>query len=71
MILPVPNGPRSLIVTVTERPVSSSVTVTSVPNGSVGCAAVRPAHGGSYHVASPDCESSTAPGTSVVPPYID
>ena len=67
MILPVPNGPRSRIVTVTERPVSRSVTVTSVPNGSVGCAAVRPDHGGSYHVASPVWVSPIAPGTSVVP----
>ena len=30
-----------------------SVTVTRVPNGSQGCAAVSPDHGGSYHVACP------------------
>ena len=33
MIRPGPNGPRSSITTVTERPVARSVTVTCVPNG--------------------------------------
>ena len=65
MILPTERS-RSLIVTVTERPVSRSVTVTSAERA-LGCAAVRPDHGGSYHVASPVCVSPIAPGTSVVP----
>src|SRR5207248_8819689 len=52
MIRP-PNGPRSLITTVTDRPFARFVTVTFVPNGSHGLAAVRPGWPVSYHVASP------------------
>ena len=37
---------------------ATSVTVTRVPNGSHGLAAVRPDHGGSYHVA---CPAATCP----------
>ena len=37
------NGPRSLIVTVTDRPFAGLVTVTCDPNGSERCAAVIPA----------------------------
>src|SRR6266542_3927114 len=40
MILP-PKGPRSLITTVTPAPVPRLVTVTTVPRGSQGLAAVR------------------------------
>jgi len=35
-------GPRSRITTLTERPVPALVTLTTVPKGSVGLAAVRP-----------------------------
>ena len=45
------NGPRSLITTVTVLPFSRSVTVTWVPKGSQGLAAVRP--GWWYHEAIP------------------
>src|SRR5687768_16091132 len=34
------NGPRSLMVTFTERPLARLVTFTCVPNGNVRCAAV-------------------------------
>lgn len=37
---PLTKGPRSLIRTITERPVRRTVTRTMVPNGSVLCAAV-------------------------------
>ena len=60
------NGPRSLIRTVTERPVRSLTTRTLVPNGKVRCAAVmafalkvsplavlRPWKPGPYHDAAP------------------
>src|SRR2546428_11093523 len=53
MMRPGPKGPRSSIVTITVRPVDRSLTVTRVPNGIHGLAAVKPDHGGSYHVASP------------------
>jgi len=39
MILPFTNGPRSLIVTVTERPLLKFSTKTLVPNGNERCAA--------------------------------
>src|SRR5580658_4878193 len=39
MMRPLVNGPRSVTRTTTDRPLVSSVTVTCVPNGSVGCAA--------------------------------
>jgi peptidoglycan hydrolase-like protein with peptidoglycan-binding domain len=42
MMRPRTNGPRSLIRTVTLRPLRLLVTFTFVPNGSVRCAAVRP-----------------------------
>ena len=38
MIRPRTNGPRSLMVTITERPLCLFVTRTLVPNGSVRCA---------------------------------
>ena len=37
------NGPRSLMVTITERPFFLLVTRTLVPKGNVRCAAVRAA----------------------------
>ena len=40
MTLPRMKGPRSLIRTVTERPLRACLTVTRVPNGSVRWAAV-------------------------------
>ena len=63
MIRPGPNGPRSSMTTVTERPVARSVTVTYVPKGSHGCAAVSPDHGGSYQEASPVCVVAPVPGS--------
>ena len=39
-----------------------SVTVTSVPNGSHGWAAVSAAHGGSYQDANPDLGSAVGAG---------
>ena len=51
MMRPAANGPRSSMTTITVRPVARSVTVTCVPNGIQGLAAVRPDHAGSYHVA--------------------
>src|SRR4051812_50169047 len=71
MIRPDPNGPRSSITTVTERPVSRSVTVTWVPNGSHGCAAVRPLHGGSYHEASPVSVVAPVPGSRSTPSVME
>jgi hypothetical protein len=41
MILPFTNGPRSLIVTFTERPLLKFSTRTLVPNGNERCAAVK------------------------------
>jgi hypothetical protein len=49
-----PNGPRSLITTWTLLPLPRFVTVTTVPKGSDGCAAVRPSPGAKeYQLASP------------------
>jgi len=59
------------MTTVTERPVARSVTVTDVPNGSQGCAAVRPDHGGSYQEASPTCDPRPVPGSVSVPSNIE
>ncbi len=52
MIRP-PKGPRSLITTRTLSPFARFVTVTTVPNGSQGLAAVKPVPGASYQEASP------------------
>ena len=41
IIRPRTNGPRSLMVTTTKRPLLLFVTFTFVPNGRVRCAAVR------------------------------
>lgn len=41
MIRPLPKGPRSLIRTSTDLPFARWVTVTTLPQGSVGCAAVN------------------------------
>src|SRR4029078_4514562 len=71
MIRPGPNGPLSSITTVTERPVSRSVTVTWVPNGSQGWAAVKPLQGGSYHEASPASVVAPVPGSVRVPSLIE
>lgn len=67
MMRPPANGPRSLMRTSTDRPLSRLVTRTQVPNGSVRWAAViwpmsytsplavrRPWYGWPYHDASPD-----------------
>src|SRR4051794_41297178 len=71
MIRPGPNDPRSSMTTVTERPVSRSVTVTCVPNGSHGWAAVSPLHGGSYHDASPASVVAPVPGSLRTPSVIE
>ena len=42
IVTPRVNGPRSLIITVTDLPFSGLVTVTWDPKGSVRCAAVYP-----------------------------
>lgn len=41
-VIPRVNGPRSLMVTVTDAPFCGFVTVTCEPNGKVRCAAVIP-----------------------------
>ena len=56
MIRP-PKGPRSLITTSMLAPVVTEVTVTTVPNGSHGWAAVKPEPGAKpYQEASPVSE---------------
>src|SRR4029453_1052677 len=52
-----PKGPRSLITTWIDRAFARFVTVTTVPNGSHGCAAVKPSPGANeYQLATPDSE---------------
>src|SRR5690606_37418201 len=73
------NGPRSLMRTTTERPLSSLTTRTRVLKGSVLCAAVswlgskisplavrRPANPGPYHDAIPRSTSALGRAAAVV-----
>lgn len=72
MIRPRTNGPRSSMRTITERPVSRSVTRTRVPNGRLRCAAIRlrdvsrspsavRCSAGQYHDARPTCIQDAGP----------
>ena len=75
-----PKGPRSVMRTRTVCPVSTRVTSTIVPKGSVRCAAVRrrgskgsplavlrPAKAAPYHVAKPTWTSARGGGASYEP----
>src|SRR5206468_4476655 len=64
MIRP-PNGPRSLITTATDLPLARLVTVTRVPKGSQGLAAVSPEW--SYQEASPTRCWAAPAGTGGTP----
>ena len=49
------NGPRSFTLTRTERPLRTFVTLTRLPNGSLGCAAVSAWSSKRSPLAVPGC----------------